>query len=138
MSQPFTRRLFFMFKFIIKNDFNIDTNKLHILFGKIAVGSLMLVSHGIYAYSTNQYEKINIAKKYEITRNGFTDFMIIDNKKRHFNVTNSFWYNKWDTIEDWYKIKENDELHIKYYGWRIAIFGVFPNIVKCNKNISTL
>ena len=131
MSQPFTRRLFFIFKFIITNDFNTN-NKLCILYIN------GLVYHGIYAYSTNKYEKINIAKKYEITRNGFTDFMIIDNKERHFNLNNSFWYNKWDTIEDWYKIKENDELDIKYYGLRIAIFGVFPTIVKCNKNTGIL
>lgn len=130
MSQPFTRRLFFMFNFIIKN--NGNTNKLFFLTGKIAVASLMVVNNGIYAYLTIKYEKINIIKKYEITRHGFTDFMIIDNKERHFNVTNSFWYNKWDTIEDWHKIKENDEFYIKYYGWRVPILGFFPNIVKCN------
>jgi len=136
MSQPFTRRLFVIFKFIIKNE--VDANKLCILYGKIVGGSLMLVSHGIYAYSTNKYEKINIIKKYKISRNGFTDFMIIDNKGRHFNINNSFWYNKWNSIEDWHKIKENNEIYIKYYGWRIPIFGVFPNIVKNDENISTL
>ena len=61
MSQPFTRRLFFMFKFIIKNNFNTN-NKLCFLYGKILVGNLILVSHGIYAYSTNKYDKLNIVK----------------------------------------------------------------------------
>ena len=30
--------------------------------------------------------------------------------------------------EDWHKI-QNTEIKIKYYGWRIPLFGVFPNII---------
>jgi hypothetical protein len=55
--------------------------------------------------------------------------MIVDNKGRHFNVNNSLWYWKWDSIEDWEKIEKDKQLLVKYYGWRSPIFGLFPNIV---------
>ena len=64
-----------------------------------------------------------------MNRRGYTEFMVIDNKGRHFNVNNSFWYNKWNSLEDWHNIKENGEINIKYYGWRIPFLGLFPNIV---------
>ena len=64
--------------------------------------------------------------------NGFTEFMIIDDKGRHFNVNNSLWYWKWNSIEEWHKIDSNKELLIQYYGWRWPTFGLFPNIVMLN------
>ena len=54
--------------------------------------------------------------------------MIIDQNGKHYNVNNSFWFWKWNSNEDWHKI-QNTEINIKYYGWRIPLFGVFPNIV---------
>ena len=60
--------------------------------------------------------------------------MNVDSDGRHFNVNNSLWYWKWDSIEDWNKIKnkiKNDsQITIKYYGIRIPFFGLFPNIIK--------
>jgi hypothetical protein len=63
-----------------------------------------------------------------MVRNGFTEFMVIDEYGNHYNVNNSFWYWKWNSIEDWYNIKESDELDFKYYGWRVPVLGMFPNI----------
>ena len=54
--------------------------------------------------------------------------MIIDNEGRHFNINNSLWYWKWNSIEEWHKIKEGSVIKFKYYGWRIPLFGLFPNI----------
>jgi hypothetical protein len=84
--------------------------------------------HGVYALNTENKEKTVIVKKYKMVRNGFTDFMVIDNKDRHFNVNNSVWYWKWNSVEDWNNIKEGNEIRIKYYGWRVPILGLFPNI----------
>jgi len=70
------------------------------------------------------------------TQNGFTEFMIIDNSGKHYNVNNSFWYWKWNSIEDWHKINKGDVLNVKYYGYRIPLFGIFPNIVHI-QNISS-
>lgn len=94
--------------------------------------SVLLVTgiHGTYAISTSDKEEISIVKKYKIVNYGSTSFMIVDDKGRHFNVNNSLWYWKWDSIEDWYKIKESDKLQVKYYGVRLPIFGLFPNIVR--------
>ena len=75
----------------------------------------------------------SIVKKYKMVRNGFTEFMVIDEKDRHFNINNSVWYWKWDSVEDWSKIKEGDELYFKYYGWRVPSLGLFPNIYMTNR-----
>ena len=91
------------------------------------------ISHGVYALGTAKPEKSKIEKKYKMVRNGFTDFMVIDDKGRHYNLNNSFWYWKWDSIEDWSNIKEGDELYFKYYGWRVPVLGLFPNIYMTDK-----
>ena len=87
-----------------------------------------LASHCTYAITTNNKDVTIIEKKYTMVRNGFTEFMIIDNEGRHFNINNSLWYWKWNSIEDWHKIKEGSVIKFKYYGWRIPLFGLFPNI----------
>jgi hypothetical protein len=60
--------------------------------------------------------------------------MIIDEKGNHYNVTNSIWYWKWNSIEDWHKIQTNKEFIIKYYGWRIPVLGLFPNVVMTDQD----
>jgi hypothetical protein len=105
------------------------------IFLKTVVSTGILAGHCAYALLTEQKDAIFVVKKYKINRNGFTDFMLIDDKGRHFNVNNSYWYWKWDSIEDWHKINEKSEekLFIKYYGWRVPFLGLFPNIVLSDK-----
>jgi len=85
-----------------------------------------------YALSTDQKEEITVVNKYKMVNYGFTQFMIVDQKGRHFNVNNSVWYWKWNSIEDWEQIKKNTPLSVTYYGWRMPFFGLFPNIVMSN------
>jgi len=84
--------------------------------------------NAIYSYGTKKECLIEVDKTYIYTKNGYTDFMMIDKMGKHYNVSNSFWYWKWDSIEEWNNMKENDILNIKYYGFRIPIFGFFPNV----------
>ena len=75
-----------------------------------------IVGHFAYALGTKTEKKITIIKKYTFTKNGYTDFMVIDSYGNHYNVNNSFWYWKWDSIEDWSSIEANKNLNMKYYG----------------------
>lgn len=125
-----SRNIFTVFNKLNLN-FNENNSKINII---ILILSTSL--HCVYAVSTNKKEKIIIIKKYKMVKNGFTQFMVIDDKNRHFNVNNSLWYWKWDSIEDWNNIKEEDKIRIKYYGWRVPLLGLFPNIYMSScKNI---
>lgn len=92
--------------------------------------SLLTSIHLSYTLTTENKEKIKVYDKYKLVNYGSTNFMIIDNNGRHFNVNNSLWYWKWDSIEDWSKINKDDTLYVRYYGWRMPIFGMFPNIIQ--------
>lgn len=89
--------------------------------------------HMYYTYGTLENKVIKVEKKYKFTRNGFTEFMIVDSKGKHYNVNNSFWLWKWDSIEDWNSIETNKPIVVKYYGVRIPLFGIFPNIICSNQ-----
>ena len=88
--------------------------------------------HVVYVLSTEKKEDIQVINKYKFVKYGSTQFMIVDQKGRYFNVNTSLWYWKWDSIEDWSQIKKDTPLSVKYYGWRMPTFGLFPNIVKSN------
>lgn len=64
-----------------------------------------------------------------MVRHSFTNFMIIDSYNNHYNVNNSVWFWKWDSVEDYAKIKVGDTITSYCYGWRIPFLSVFPNIV---------
>lgn len=84
--------------------------------------------HLSYSLGTSDFKYSKIRKKYKMVRNGFTDFMIITADEKHYNVNNSLWYWKWNSIEDWHKMQEGDTIYFNYYGWRIDFLGIFPNI----------
>ena len=94
----------------------------------------MITSNFFYAILTREEKEITVKKKYKFDRSGFTDFMIIDSNNKHYNLNNSLWYWKWDSIEDWHSIKEEQKIHTLTYGWRLPILGLFPNIVSCRYN----
>jgi hypothetical protein len=102
----------------------------------------MISCNLFYAVFTREEKEIIVKKKYKFDRSGFTEFMIIDSNDKHYNLNNSLWYWKWDSIEDWYLIKEEQKLNTLTYGLRVPILGMFPNIVssqynKSNKNDNT-
>lgn len=134
MSRSFLR----FFKPFLNTELLVSKNQVTndiIGLSTIGVGSAILLGHGIYAFRTAESKVIRIYKKYTFNRNGFTEFMIIDDNGNHYNVNNSFWYWKWDSIEDWHKLDPNNEINvIKYYGWRVPLFGLFPNIIRIHIN----
>jgi hypothetical protein len=130
MSKSFTKYFTKYFTRYFSNNHNQSSNKssletsLMICFGTIGISL-----HCSYAIITSKNKIIRVDKKYKFVRNGFTEFIIIDENGQHYNVNNSFWFWKWNSIEDWHKIETNKKCNIKYYGWRIPLFGLFPNIV---------
>jgi hypothetical protein len=94
----------------------------------------MISCNLFYAVFTREEKEIIVKKKYKFTRSGFTEFMIIDSNDKHYNLNNSLWYWKWDSIEDWYLIKEEQKLNTLTYGLRVPILGIFPNIVSSQYN----
>jgi len=123
MSRHILYNLFPFFSSLIKTQ---SPNILTVL----GTSVVLTYGHGSFALGTNKTEKICVTKKYTYVANGYTNFMIVDDKGRHFNVNNSFWYWKWDAIEEWNNIDEKEPtLVVSYYGYRIPFLGLFPNIV---------
>ena len=96
----------------------------------------LCIPHLIYTISTKKEENILIANKYKYVSNGFTNFMIVNDKGIHYNVNNSYWFWKWNSIEDWYNLKVGQNINAQYYGLRIPFLGCFPNIIDTNMPIS--
>jgi hypothetical protein len=128
MSRHFFYRLFPFFK-------ALSSEAKPNIFTFLGSSVITTYGHGAFALATNQTEQICVAKKYKYVSNGFTNFMIVDNQGRHFNVNNSFWYWKWNAIEDWTNIKLDTTLVVRYYGYRIPFLGMFPNVVEVSANL---
>jgi len=127
MSRTFSFR-FKNFTEIINNEIKRTPIKL-----KLCVFGALIGGNFCYAISTKKEADIIVYKKYQFDRNGFTEFMIIDDRGNHYNINNSFWYWKWNSIEDWHKLKTYNTIHIRYYGIRLPLLGLFPNIVAIYK-----
>ena len=126
MSRSFFHTYKHFMKFIDVDDKAAKLIPVQIQLGLIGT---ILGGHACYAYGTQSKNQICVNKTYMYTQNGCTEFMIIDQNGKHYNINNSFWYWKWNSIEDWHNINTGDVLNVKYYGFRIPLFGVFPNIV---------
>jgi hypothetical protein len=99
----------------------------------MVLSTLGVGTHAVYTYSSTKSSTIVIKDKYQFDRNGITEFMLIDETGKHYNINNSLWYWKWNSIEDWHKLEVNSHMRIKYYGYRIPLIGIFPNIFMSNK-----
>lgn len=134
MSRTLLNKFIFFNKYVQIDSLSTNTESKIYAFVYLGVSSLMIGGHACYAYGTAKNKMIVIDKKYKFIRNGFTEFMIIDKEGHHYNVNNSLWYWKWDSIEDWCELKtsndkDKDIMLIKYYGLRIPMLGIFPTII---------
>lgn len=96
MSYNFLHKLIKIFK--STKDFEFKN------INEIISTGIILGCHAGYTYGTSEIKNIQISNKYSFVRNGYTDFMIIDEQGNHYNMINSFWYWKWNSIEDWNKL----------------------------------
>lgn len=92
-----------------------------------------VMPHGMYVYGTSGEKKIRVVSTYQYTCGGYTRFMIVDDDNRHFWMNNTFWYWKWDTIEDWIRVQTATAVDarifsIRYYGYRLPCLGLFPMV----------
>ena len=87
---------------------------------------MIITCNFIYAIVTREEKEIIVKKKYKFDRSGFTDFMIIDSNNKHYNLNNSLWYWKWDSIEDWHLIKEEQKIAVqratRYFNFKFHLF----------------
>lgn len=97
----------------------------------ITLTLFMIFAHIAYMWGTTVRNKtIIVCKKYQMTQNGYTEFMLVDSAGEHYMMSNNIWHWKWNNVEDWNGIKKGDHVCVDYYGWRIPILGVFPVIYK--------
>ena len=132
------------FKKLLNNSFKIcfleNTKYKRLDEENILINSFLFICgsflHLSYSLGTSDFKYSKIIKKYKMVRNGFTDFMIITDDEKHYNVNNSLWYWKWNSIEDCCDMQEGETIYFDYYGWRIDFLGIFPNIYCCRYAIS--
>lgn len=103
---------------------------------------LTVVPHGMYVYGTSGEATIRVVDTYQYTCGGYTRFMIVDEDNRHFWMNNTFWYWKWDTLEDWSRVQraaavDSRIFSIRYYGYRVPCLGVFPMIFEIRRDPPT-
>ena len=138
MSSSLLNNFKIISKFIIDNGKTLSYYEQRIATQiSLSVAGLLVAGHACYTYKTTKHATIIIDKKYTFDKNGLTNFMVIDTNGKHYNVNNSFWYWKWDSIEDWHKLQTNKHnIKIKYYGLRVPTLGLFPNIILSRQNES--
>ena len=93
-------RSFFYWTNRIANVIGAGTGTGYIIF-QIPIFGILCGGHSIYAYGTQKEKKLIIDKKYIYTNNALSEFMIVDKTGKHYNVNNSVWYWKWNSIEEW-------------------------------------
>ena len=96
------------------------------LFAAFYTSAAIFYAEGGYLLGTTQKADINVAKKYTYVKHGSTKYMLVDDKGRHFNVDNCFFYWNWTTIDDWANLKLLEQRRIYYYSYRVPFLGMYP------------
>ena len=100
------------------------------LFAVFYTSAAICYAQGGYLLGTTKKDEITVAKKYTYVNNGSTKYMLVDDKGRHFNVDNCFFYWNWTTIDDWANLKLLEQRRIYYYSYRVPFLGMYPKIVE--------
>ena len=106
-----------------------------IIGGVMCVGGADFVWHETFEVPSVQEKVITIAgwqprpgvNAGEI--NDASDLLLITTDGEAFENTETFWFQKFDTRDIFYQLRENGTYKIKYYGWREGFTNSFPNVL---------
>lgn len=106
-----------------------------IIGGVMCIGGADFVWHETFEVPSVQEKVITIAgwqprpgvNAGEI--NDASDLLLITTDGEAFENTEAFWFQKFDTRDIFYQLRENGTYKIKYYGWREGFTGSFPNVL---------
>ena len=122
-----------MFK---KRNYNTDDAK----FTAFAILTLCGV-HGVYSLNTENEQIIDVSGKYIAPRGFAAKYLIIHsvtdargNKiDSIFEIPANPWYWQWDADEMFNRIEVGKQYKIKYYGFRMPCFDMFPGITSISR-----
>ena len=81
-----------------------------------------------YIIGTTKYKMIDIKKMYKNNSNILT---IVDENYNYYQINNLLNYIEEKELS---QIEIDKKIIIHYYGWRISLLGIFPNIISINQN----
>ena len=78
-------------------------------------------------------KEITIAKKYTSiggVRYAYTQYMIVATDGSIYQVSNVWWHADFNNEEDWNALEIGKTYRVKGWGYRVPLFGMYPNIYK--------
>lgn len=78
-------------------------------------------------------KEITIAKKYTAiggVRYAYTKYMIVATDGNIYQVSNVWWRADFNNEEDWHALDIGKTYRVKGWGYRVPLFGMYPNIYK--------
>jgi len=105
----------------------------------------LFVTNAVYTFGTFNEKIITVDSKFistnssggskDIPSSVFSEYNVSDKTNAVYRVQRSWLYMHFSNVELWNSLKEQESYKIGYFGWRIPFLGVFPNIVKAEKDI---
>ena len=99
----------------------------------LILGILGILNIG-YTYGTSGEKTITIEKSEMVINSGGKGRKyLIFTKNGVFENTDSFFRFKFNSSDMYSLLKEDKTYNVKYYGWRIPLFSMYPNIYEATK-----
>ena len=89
---------------------------------------VLSLSKGFYTYGTSDEAVVTIEKSEMVLSKDKGKYLIFTKKSGVFENTDSWFRLKFDSSDMYNLLKEGKTYKIKYYGWRIGFFSMYPNI----------
>lgn len=92
-----------------------------------------LVTTMVYSYFTSFEKTITVKEKDSVRTGKYGKNIIADTDGNVYSIANSVFYDFFTAMELFTKIELNQTYKVKGFGYRIPIFGIYPNIISASK-----
>jgi hypothetical protein len=105
-------------------DFNFEINSILLI-----IFYVLIICQILYIFFTRKSKTIVLRQKFTITLWGFTRYILVDSNYDIYELSDSYWFARQDSINDWIKLKINKKYTIYYYGFTSTSLGTKPQII---------
>lgn len=102
---------------------------------RIPIAVLMVVallSPVYYVYGTSETETVAVEDTFYRVSDGKQIYMVEFSDGRTMRVSDSLLRGHFSSTDDWRALRAGESVEVSYYGWRIPVLSVFPNVYRVN------
>ena len=100
-----------------------------VIVGTVALASVFVMGGYMFAHGTSDSITTTVTDKHRVVDRDGDSKWIVMTEDMSFQNSDALWHMKFNSTDIQGKLRVDGTYRIEYYGWRVPVMSMYPNII---------